>query len=132
LPSEAEWEYAAAGGNEQREYPWGSTPPGTTNQYAIYNGIYAGIAPVGTASMGVGKWQQLDLAGDVWEWNLDWYANPYVDPCINCADLSPESFRVIRGGGANSNAAYLLPPYRSYVDPSLRSGVNGLRCARAP
>ena len=29
LPSEAEWEYAAAGGSQQREYPWGSTTPGT-------------------------------------------------------------------------------------------------------
>ena len=37
LPSEAEWEYAAAGGSQQREYPWGSTDPGTANQYAIYD-----------------------------------------------------------------------------------------------
>jgi len=38
LPSEAEWEYAAAGGGQQREYPWGSAAPGTANQYAIYAG----------------------------------------------------------------------------------------------
>jgi formylglycine-generating enzyme len=37
LPSETEWEYAAAGGNQQREYPWGSTDPGTGNQFAIYD-----------------------------------------------------------------------------------------------
>ena len=35
LPSESEWEYAAAGGSQQREYPWGSAAPGTGNQYAI-------------------------------------------------------------------------------------------------
>jgi hypothetical protein len=40
LPSEAEWEYAAAGGSQQREYPWGSTDPGTANQYAIYGCYY--------------------------------------------------------------------------------------------
>jgi formylglycine-generating enzyme required for sulfatase activity len=33
LPSEAEWECAAAGGPDQREYPWGSTDPGTANLY---------------------------------------------------------------------------------------------------
>src|SRR5208337_5313332 len=42
LPSGAEWEYAAAGVSQQREYPWGSTAPGTGNQYAIYNSQYGG------------------------------------------------------------------------------------------
>jgi|HubBroStandDraft_1064217.scaffolds.fasta_scaffold03747_8 sulfatase modifying factor 1 len=64
LPSEAEWEYAAAGGSQQREYPWGSAAPGTANQYAIYGNYYpsgtessagvANIAPVGTATLGAG------------------------------------------------------------------------------
>ena len=46
LPSEAEWEYAAAGGSQQREYPWGSTDPGTANLYAIYGCYY----PTGRAA----------------------------------------------------------------------------------
>ncbi|MGH7434720.1 MAG: formylglycine-generating enzyme family protein [Polyangiaceae bacterium] len=76
LPSEAEWGYAAAGGAEQREYPWGSMAPGVDNQYAIYDCLYPSgpdgsnaclhgvknIAPVGTASLGAGRWGQLDLA----------------------------------------------------------------------
>ena len=41
LPSDAEAGYAAAGGDEQREYPWGSMTPGTTNQYAIYGCYYS-------------------------------------------------------------------------------------------
>ncbi|MGD0676225.1 MAG: SUMF1/EgtB/PvdO family nonheme iron enzyme [Polyangiaceae bacterium] len=129
LPSEAEWEYAAAGGSEQREYPWGSTDPGTANQYAICgdgqgNCYYptgtlapckdvANIARVGTATMGAGYSGQLDLAGEAWEWNLDWYAT-YVDPCSDYAYLTSASSRVGRGGSFYNTAAVSLPPYRDY------------------
>jgi formylglycine-generating enzyme required for sulfatase activity len=137
LPSEAEWEYAAAGGGGttgQREYPWGSTAPGTANQYAIYQSYYTGnslgIAPVGTASLGAGAWSQLDLTGELWEWNLDWYANSYVTPCVNCANLSPGSARVFRGGVFDDIVAY--PPVRNSDPPTYRLAGQGFRCARAP
>jgi Sulfatase-modifying factor enzyme 1 len=99
LPSEAEWEYTAAGGGQQRVYPWGSTDPGASNAYAIYGEHYTanlGIAPVGTAARGAGLWGQLDLAGELREWNLDSYA-AYADPCTDCADTTAFSDRVMRG-----------------------------------
>ena len=148
LPSEAEWEYAAAGGSQQREYPWGSAAPGTDTKYAVYgdgegNCYYpsvaactgiANVAPVGTAAMGAGRWGQLDLAGDVWEWNLGWYANSYVDPCMDCADFTPGFVvHALRGGGAMGRAEYLRPPYRDNTEPSsYREDAIGLRCARTP
>jgi len=135
LPSEAEWEYAAAGGSEQLEYPWGSTAPGTANQYAIYGDYYTGnsmnIAPVGTATLGVGAWGQLDMAGDLRVWALDGYAT-YVDPCTDCAYLSAASNRVIRGGDFYYGTSTLLPPYRYDNTPTVREGDYGFRCARAP
>ena len=146
LPSEAEWEYAAAGGSQEREYPWGSTAPGTACpgtgcQYAIYNCDYpngsgscsgvTNLAPVGTATLGAGVWGQLDLAGNVWEWNLDWYAT-YVDPCTDCAYLTTASNRVLRGGYFNNPASYLLPPPRYDDAPAFRSSGIGFRCARTP
>jgi sulfatase modifying factor 1 len=151
LPSEGEWEYTAAGGSQQREYPWGSADPGTENEYAIYGLAIArnparcyypsgelafcmgaaNIAPVGTATLGAGLWGQLDLAGDVLEWNLDWYAN--YEPCTDCAHLTATSVRVVRGGYYDSNASWLVAPYRFLgFAPTSRSVVGGLRCARSP
>jgi formylglycine-generating enzyme required for sulfatase activity len=139
LPSEAEWEYTAAGGDEERAYPWGATDPGTENAYAIYACNYplgsgsclGGPAPVGTAAMGGGRWGQLDLAGNVNEWTLDSYG-PYVTPCTDCANLDATSFRVVRGGYFADDEEYLLPTSRSDDAPQSRSACIGFRCARGP
>jgi formylglycine-generating enzyme len=148
LPSEAEWEYAAAGGSQQREYPWGSADPkSAVNQYAIYNCLYPGgpvnsdgsgncsgaanFGPVGTATSGVGLWGQLDLVGDVRVWNLDWFASSYT-ACTDCADLSATSGRVTMGGCFADPAAALVPPSAQEAGPTDRAEVIGFRCARAP
>lgn len=140
LPSEAEWEIAAAGGSEEREYPWGSTDPGTGTLYAITDCNYpagstactgaANIAPVGTAASGAGRWGQLDLAGDLAEWNLDWYAD-YVSPCTNCVFLTDFSYRVLRGGSFGTNSE-IFPEARDGDVPPTGNSFDGARCARAP
>jgi sulfatase modifying factor 1 len=144
LPSEAEWEYAAAGGSEQREYPWGNTDPGAASRYAIYLcyypkgmpggcGGFMNIAPVGTATLGAGLWGQLDLAGELYEWNLDSYADYVNSPCIDCvARTSAGSNRVRRGGAFGYPASQMLPPNRNDFPPSIHDGNVGFRCARMP
>jgi formylglycine-generating enzyme len=143
LPSEAELEYAAAGGSELREYPWGSGDPGMSSLYSISGCSYPpgtttctgvmNIAPVGTATLGAGKWGQLDLAGSVSEWAIDYFA-PFVDPCTDCVFLTDYSYRVARGGSFGTDAQNMFSSSagRDGEVPPGRNSFYGARCARSP
>jgi formylglycine-generating enzyme required for sulfatase activity len=131
LATEAEWTYAAAGGSEQRAYPWGSTVP--DNTYAVFNST---VQIVGSkAPKGNGKWGQADLAGNLWEWVLDfkYSGSPreYVLPCDNCACLAREDNRVILGGSFINyyDNTYTADP-SSMQTPEIRYKAIGSRCAR--
>jgi formylglycine-generating enzyme required for sulfatase activity len=140
LATEAEWNYAASGGSEQRYYPWRWSPPAYTpidDSYAVYCGGSCNHAEnVGSRSpKGDGKWGQSDLAGNVKEWTLDWYSSQYPMPCNNCANLSATSGlglpgRALRGGSYFDYAWVLRSSYRDIELPEYRDNPNGARCAR--
>jgi formylglycine-generating enzyme required for sulfatase activity len=138
LPTNAEWNFASAGGDEQRVYPW-SNPPHSEEidpSYAVY---YQSEDPnamprpedVGSKSpKGDARWGQADMSGNVWEWNQDWYT-PLPDFCINCAALNGEQIRTMVGGSYYGDGENLLSASRLYHDPKSRDFVLGVRCARA-
>jgi formylglycine-generating enzyme required for sulfatase activity len=139
LPSEAEWNYAASGGADQRVYPW-SNPVTSTTIDCSYANFTNGAAAcstsftneVGTDSpKGDGKFGQSDLSGNVWEWNIDFYAM-YVTPCSDCSNVTTASTRVNRGGSYNLVSSALLSSYRNDNAPTTRDPSIGARCARTP
>ncbi len=141
LPTEAEWNYASAGGIEDRTHAWGEDAVNATR--AVYNCNFGAtpytctgvdnIAPVGSLPLGNGKWGQSDLAGNIKEWTQDWFRT-YVVPCKDWANLlmADSKARAQRSGYFDGTSTNFGKTSRTGVGPSsLPFGYEfGMRCAR--
>jgi formylglycine-generating enzyme required for sulfatase activity len=133
LPTEAEWERASIGGDDNRLYPWGDAAPSAmlANYSATDNST---MVDVFAKPAGAGRWGHQGLAGSVWDWVFDlhdpgWYPGGGND-CQDCANTADDGARVMRGGDWQYNAVSLRGAERFPGSAGAYWLGAGIRCAR--
>jgi formylglycine-generating enzyme required for sulfatase activity len=124
LPTEAEWEYAARGGNKSRGYQYsGSNNPSNVAWYDDNSGDK-------THAVGTKQPNELgiyDMSGNVWEWCQDWYETYSSSSQVNPTGANSGSCRVVRGVSWYNNARNCRLSLRGSNTPDFRSSNLGLR-----
>lgn len=139
LPTEAEWEWAARG-RKQSTFSWGNEAESHRANFCdrscdkrwkekqFVDG-FSHTAPVGSfPANGYGLY---DMAGNVYEWVLDWYDDEYYahSPTENPKGPEKGSRKVMRGGSWINYSVGVRPSDRTEAKPSKRINFVGFRCA---
>src|SRR5690606_33441086 len=154
LPTEAEWNFAFAGGAEHRRFPWGNDPPGSDFVLLcdeFQSGSPSCLVPQAYRQPGgfninaSGRWGHADLASSLVEWVLDSAPLPggvfdaraeltsYEHACNDCVHWdNTDTGRLQRGDGAVGTAETLEVGWRFIFDAAVSNSTGtGFRCARS-
>ena len=124
LPTEAEWEYAARGGNMSRGYQYSGS--NNLNDVAWYE-ENSGNSTHDVKAKQPNELGLYDMSGNVVEWCQDWYGSYQSGSQTNPHGPSLGSSRVLRGGSWLGDAWFCRVASRYYNTPVLRNGGLGLR-----
>ncbi len=126
LPTEAEWEFAARGGNKSKGFKYA----GSNNIVSVawYDGN-SGNETHPVAQKQPNELGLFDMSGNVYEWCQDWYGEYSNNSQTNPTGPEGGNYRMRRGGSWYNRAGFCRTSFRNYSTPSYRDDFLGLRLA---
>ncbi len=124
LPTEAEWEFAARGGNKSLHYLYSGSNSYKDIAWYLVN---SGKATHNVATKQPNELGLYDMSGNVLEWCSDWYGKYDESPLTNPVGASTGTFRVTRGGAWGCQIGFCRSSVRSCTGPNDKSNALGLR-----
>lgn len=144
LPTEAEWEKAAAWNEEASSsyrYPWGNTFIGQNVNFCDssctaeqrntnYTDGFKETSPVASFGDGLSPWGVYDMAGNVWEWVSDWFDPDYYSGSTDANPTGPDTGdeKVVRGGSWYDTGNFTASAIRFPSAPDNADKTIGFRC----
>jgi ergothioneine biosynthesis protein EgtB len=134
LPTEAEWEKAAASDPKTRQrtaFPWGDEPVDSSRANLFENELWS-PAPVGAFPAGENGYGCHQMIGDVWEWTTSDYV-PYPGFKSEFDEYNDKWFvnqKVLRGGSYATPQSHIRSTYRNFFHAHERWMISGFRCAK--
>ena len=126
LPTEAEWEFAARGGNKSRSFRFAGSNNIDTVSWSSHN---AGFRMHSVGQKQPNELQLYDMTGNVSEWCSDWYAHYHLATEPNPKGADKGDLKVIRGGSYDNCKENSYLSRREYQDPNQATNYCGLRLA---
>lgn len=126
LPTEAQWEYAARGGNKSQHYKYAGSNDVDEVAWHYYNSEGKAY-PIGTKK--ANELGTYDMSGNVWEWCSDWYGNYDENETDNPQGPAEGELRMLRGGGCQDLATDCHVFMWECMKPEYRCRVLGFRVA---